>query len=133
MVTAARPDDRPGGSGTAAPQPHLVTMLFVADRGQLEGALAVANRDATLTSGRTVALLDGTTHTIGDRDRHASLALAPGATAPAPDADVFTLGWLNRALPGLLAGSAAHPLPVQAPAGFVAAGDPVVVRDDTQR
>ncbi len=68
MVTAARPDDRPGGSGTAAPQPHLVAMLFVADRGQLEGALAVANRDAKLTPGRQVELLDKSIRTTGDAD-----------------------------------------------------------------
>ena len=133
MVTAARPDDRPGGKGEAAPQPHLVMSLFLADRGQLEGALGLANRDIPLTPGRTLMLPDKTTRQIADGGTFGTLGGAPGSSGPAPDADVFAVAWLNRAEKGLLAGSATAPLTVRAPEGFVPAdGVGVVVRDDQQ-
>ena len=48
MLTAGLDGDRPDQPLGTQPQPQLVATLFVADRGQLEGALAVANADLPL-------------------------------------------------------------------------------------
>ena len=88
------------------PQPQLVATLFVADRGQLEGALAVANADLPLTAGLTL-----TAHRTASR-RHQRTATRSGSlagTIPAAP-DVFSLGFLTRPVPGLLpAGHGDHP------------------------
>ena len=52
MLTAGLAGDHPGGTiERRSRRPQLVATLFVADRGQLEGALAVANADLPLGTG----------------------------------------------------------------------------------
>ena len=82
-------------------------MLFVADRGQLEGALAVANADQPLTANLTLPLTrDGEAVVTAEGDTFGSLA---GTIPAAPD--VFSLGFLTRTVPGLLPAGTAITLP----------------------
>ena len=114
MLTAGTAGDRPGETLGSQPQPQLVATLFVADRGQLEGALAVANADLPLTADITLTMPDNTPLTGQDGnavvtkqgDTFRSLA---GTIPAAPD--VFSLGFLTRAVPGLLPPGTAITLP----------------------
>ena len=82
-------------------------MLFVADRGQLEGALAVANAEQPLTVGLTLPLTrDGEAVVTAEGDTFGSLA---GTIPAAPD--VFSLGFLTRTVPGLLRRARRSPCP----------------------
>jgi len=113
MLTAGTAGDRPGEILGSRPQPQLAAMLFVADRGQLEGALAAANADQPLTAGLALTTPDGTPLTRDGKavftqhgDTFRSLA---GTIQDAPD--VFSLGFLTRAVPGLLPSGTAVTLP----------------------
>ncbi len=94
MLTAGLVGDRPGQTLGSQPQPQLVATLFVADRGQLEGALAVANADLPLATTVTLTGPAGTPVTPQQGDTLRTLAGAGG--------DVFSLGFVNRPVPGLL-------------------------------
>ncbi len=106
MLTGGTAGDRPGETLGSQPQPQLVVTLFVADRGQLEGALAVANADQPLTPGLTLTMPGGTAVVTTQGDTFRSLA---GTIPAAPD--VFSLGFLTRAVPGLLPPGTAITLP----------------------
>ena len=109
MPTAGLDGDHPGGS-LGGPKPQLVTTLFVADHGQLEGALAIANAQLPLAPGIQLTMPDGrtpltrksdgtpvTTATTQPYDTFSSLA---GVCQEA--SDVFSLGYLTRMTPRLL-------------------------------
>ena len=93
MLTAGLAGDRPGQPLGSQPQPQLVATLLVADRGQLEGALAVANADQPLTANTVLTGPTGTQVTTEPGNTLRTLAGAGG--------DVFSLGFVNRAVPGL--------------------------------
>ena len=114
MLTAGLAGDHPGGTMEPQPQPQLVATLFVADRGQLEGALAVANADQPLGTGIPLRGPDGTPLTGPDGqpvetkqgDTFRKLVnVNPAAT------DIFSLGFANRTAPGLLPQGTAIILP----------------------
>ena len=88
MLTAGLDGDRPDQPLGTQPQPQLVATLFVADRGQLEGALAVANADLPLPDGVHLTRPDGTSVTTQAGDTFRSLA--------GPGGDIFSLGFVNR-------------------------------------
>ena len=103
MLTAGLADDRPpetGGSQSqpgATPQPvvpQLVATLFIADRDQLEGALALANAGLPLTEQIQLTGTDGKPRQTQQGDTLGSLAGSAG--------DVFSLGFANRNLANLL-------------------------------
>ena len=94
MLTGGLAGDRPGQPLGSQPQPQLVAALFVADRGQLEGALAVANADQPLTPGTVLTGPSGAQVRTKQGDTLRTLAGASG--------DVFSLGFVNRGVPGLL-------------------------------
>jgi LysM repeat protein len=103
MLTAGLAGDRPGQPLGSQPQPQLVATLFVADRGQLEGALAVANADQPLTANTELTGPSGAQMTTKQGDTLRTLAGADG--------DVFSLGFVNRGVPGLLPVGTAVTLP----------------------
>ena len=114
MLTAGLAGDHPGGTMEPQPQAQLVATLFVADRGQLEGALAVANADQPLGTGIPLRGPDGTPLTGPDGqpvetkqgDTFRKLVnVSPAAT------DIFSLGFANRTAPGLLPQGTAIILP----------------------
>ena len=77
MLTAGLAGDHPGGTMQPQPQAQLVATLFVADRGQLEGALAVANADLPLRTGLPLSGPDSTAH---QARRHRRWQTQPGDT-----------------------------------------------------
>ena len=114
MLTAGLAGDHPGGTMQPQPQAQLVATLFVADRGQLEGALAVANADQPLGTGIPLKGPDSTPLTGPDGqpvetkqgDTFRKLVnVNPAAT------DIFSLGFANRTAPGLLPKGTAIILP----------------------
>ena len=98
MLTAGLAGDRPAGVSLPGPQPQLVATLFVADHGQLEGALAVANAELPLAPGVTLTKPDGTQVTTAGTEPYDTFASLAGGSTPA----VFSLGYCNRTVPGLL-------------------------------
>ncbi len=99
MLTAGLVGDRPGEEPTGAVAPQVVAALFVADHGQMEGALAVANRAAII-------------------------GLAGGPGVDASDAELAAFGMDNAGVVGLLQAGTLLAVP---DATVTADGGPLVV------